>query len=296
MGQRLLDGGVSPRSISAGFAWDAWHCYRYTLDHPYDIATLHGDIPWWIEEMLPSINPEYVVSNSPAITGFEHLQYFHSDRYNVVSSADYFSFFYGREMKMYTLRRVPGVNRQPEGTVAFDFLNNLPGARTRGPSPSDALKPFPAHIGGVEKSAWRQMSPSSMTFRMQLPYGRCRLKASLGMSPSAQEMAGDGALCRILVDDVLVENVFTEIAAVRVAELRQFFRPRTFFFKKPRPYFVQYIDPKQNPAARAWQDISLDLSAFAGKVVDIIFEVSGGPANNDRDDEVLWADPFIESY
>jgi len=296
MGQRLLDEGVSPRNISAGFAWDAWHCYRYTLDYPYEIATLKGDIPWWIEEMLPSIDPEYVVSNSPALTGFEHLQYFHTDRYNVVASSDYFSLFYGRAMKLYALRRVPGVNRQPEGTVAFDFLDNLQGARARGPDAPDALRSFPAAIDGMEKSAWRQISPSCVTFRTRLPHGRCRLEASLGMLPSAWDKPGDGALCRILIDDILVENVFTEIAAVRVAELREFFRPRTFFFKKPRSYFVQLIDPKQNPAARAWQNISLDLSAFAGEVVDISFEVSGGPVNNDQNDEVLWGEPVIESY
>ena len=38
---------------------------------------------------------------------------------------------------------------------------------------------------------------------------------------------------------------------------------------------------------------SLDLSAFTGKVVDITFEVAGGPKGDDRNDEALWAHPLL---
>ena len=93
-GQQLLDKGVSPRKISAGFAWDAWHSCQYSLDHPYEIAPQRGDVPWWIEKLVPAIDPQYIISNSPVPTGFETFTYFDADRYNVVDSFDYNSRFY----------------------------------------------------------------------------------------------------------------------------------------------------------------------------------------------------------
>ena len=59
---------------------------------------------------------------------------------------------------------------------------------------------------------------------------------------------------------------------------------------------MQFINPQNNPADRKWKEISLDLSTFTGKVVDITFEVAGGPKGDDRNDEALWAHPIIESY
>ena len=44
-GQELLDKGVSPRKISAGFAWDAWHSCQYSIDNPFEIAPQRGDVP-----------------------------------------------------------------------------------------------------------------------------------------------------------------------------------------------------------------------------------------------------------
>jgi hypothetical protein len=246
--------------------------------------------------MLPGIDPEYIVSNSPIPTGFENLHYFHNDRYSVISSAGYYSLFYGRVMKVYALKRERGTDPRTGGIVSFDFFKNLPGAQTRGVTTPGTFTQMIADIGGEQKSAWRQISPSSALFRLQLPYGRCRLKAAIGMPPASWNQPGDGALCRILIDDILVENILTQIASVRVSELREFFRPRTFFFKEPRTYFNQYINPAHDHAARSWQDISVDLSAFAGQVVDITFEVSGGPAHDNQNDAVLWANPVIESY
>ncbi len=295
-GQQLLDQGISPQKISAGFAWDAWHGYLFTLDHPYAIATLKGGIPWWIEDMLPGIDPEYIISNSPVLTGFENLHYFHNDRYRVISSSAYYSLFFGRNMKVFALQRQQGSDPRTEGVVSFDFAQNLPGARTRGPVAPGTFIPVTADIGGDQRPAWLQVAPSGTVFRLQLPYGRCRLKAAIGTPPASRDTPGDGALCKILIDDIMVENIFTAMASVRVSELREFFRPRTFFFKEPQTYFKQFVEPARERANLTWQDFSVDLSAFAGKVVEITFEVSGGPFNDCRNDQVLWADPVIENY
>ena len=295
---QLKDKGIPLQKISAGFAWDAWHYCQYSLEHPYEIAPQKGDIPWWIEDLIPVIDPHYIISNSPVPTGFEFFNYFDTDRYHVIDSSNYFSLFYLRKMKLYTLERAPLTNTQPEGFLFLDFLHNLKGARIRSDKEPDEIRPVSVDIGGVKKAAWLQYSPSSVSFKVQLPYGRCRLKAALGMMPSCWDKPGDGVLCKILVDDILFENFFHVTGSIGVEQKRLFFNPKTYFFE-PRTYFIHYIDPKNNPTERKWQEISLDLSTFAGKFVDITFEVGEvdrGPERDEQNDETLWANPIIESY
>ena len=293
--QQLLDKGISTRKISAGFAWDAWHCYQYSSDHPDEIVPQRGDIPWWIEDLIPVIDPQYLISNSPVPTGFEFFTYFDTDRYNVIDSFNYFSLFYMRKMKIYLLKRAPRPQKYPVGFLSFDFLSNLKGSSLKNGKGISEIKQIYVDIGEIKKAAWLQPSPSSISFKVQLPHTRCRLKTALGMMPSCWDKPGDGVLCKILIDDILLENLFHVTGSIGVVQRRQFFMPKTYFFE-PRTYFIQFIDPKNNPAERKWQEISLDLSTFAGKVVDITFEVSSGPEDDERNDEALWAHPIIESY
>jgi len=293
--KQLKDKGIPLQKISAGFACDAWHCCQYSLDHPYEISSLRGDIPWWIEDLIPVIDPQYLISNSPVPTGFEFFTYFDIDRYNIINSFDYFSLFHLRKMKIYLLKRVPRTNKHAEGFLSFDFLRNLKGAHLKSGKDMAKIKQVSVDIEGVKKAALLQPSSSRVSFRIKLPQGRCRLKAALGMMPSCWDKPGDGVLCKILIDDILLENLFHVTGSIGVGQRRQFFKPKTYFFE-PRTYFIQFIDSKNNPAERKWQNISLDLSTFAGKVVDITFEASGGPKNDQRYDDVLWAQPIIESY
>jgi hypothetical protein len=296
MGQQLLDKGIASRKLSAGFAWDAWHCSQYSQDHPYDIRTKRGDIPWWIEELVPAIDPEYIISNSPLPTGFKTFTYFGADRYTVIESHEYFSLFYLRNMRLYVLKRVPPTYQRIAESPFYEFLRNSNGAHVQSGGAFSAIGGISVAIGGVKKEAWLQPSPSRVSFRLQLPHGRSRLKMALGMVPSCWDKPGDGLVGKILINDVLLENLFRETGAIRGSQIRQFFRARTFFLSKPRTYFMQFIDPQNNPADRKWKEISLDLSTFTGKVVDITFEVAGGPKGDDRNDEALWAYPIIERY
>jgi hypothetical protein len=292
---QLKDKGIPLQKTSAGFAWDAWHNCQYSLDHPYEITPQRGDVPWWIEDLTPVIDPQYLISNSPVPTGFEFFNYFDTDRYDTIDSFNYFSLFFLRKMKIYILQRAPRTNIQPEGFLFLDFLSNLKGARIKSNKETDEITQVSVDLGGIKKDAWLQYSPSSVSFKVQLPHGRCRLKTALGMMPSCWDKPGNGVLCKILIDDILLENLFHVTGSIGIVQERQFFMPKTYFFE-PRTYFIQFIDPKNNLAERKWQDISLDLSTFAGKVVSITFEVSGGPHHDDRNDEALWANPIIESY
>jgi hypothetical protein len=292
---QLKDKGIPLQKTSAGFAWDAWHNCQYSLDHPYEITPQRGDVPWWIEDLTPVIDPQYLISNSPVPTGFEFFNYFDTDRYDTIDSFNYFSLFFLRKMKIYILQRAPRTNIQPEGFLFLDFLSNLKGARIKSNKETDEITQVSVDLGGIKKDAWLQYSPSSVSFKVQLPHGRCRLKTALGMMPSCWDKPGNGVLCKILIDDILLENLFHVTGSIGIVQERQFFMPKTYFFE-PRTYFIQFIDPKNNLAERKWQEISLDLSTFAGKVVSITFEVSGGPHHDDRNDEALWANPIIESY
>ena len=44
--------------------------------------------------------------------------------------------------------------------------------------------------------------------------------------------------------------------------------------------FHHYLDPKNNPDDRHWQDQVVDLSTYGGQTVDVIFETLPGPAGD----------------
>ncbi|MBW2184682.1 MAG: glycosyltransferase family 39 protein, partial [Deltaproteobacteria bacterium] len=161
---QLKDKGIPLQKTSAGFAWDAWHNCQYSLDHPYEITPQRGDVPWWIEDLTPVIDPQYLISNSPVPTGFEFFNYFDTDRYDTIDSFNYFSLFFLRKMKIYMLQRAPRTNIQPEGFLFLDFLSNLKGARIKSNKETDEITQVSVDLGGIKKDAWLQYSPSSVSF------------------------------------------------------------------------------------------------------------------------------------
>jgi len=57
--------------------------------------------------------------------------------------------------------------------------------------------------------------------------------------------------------------------------------------------FSTYIDPKHNEADRHWHPHTVDLSAYAGQTVTLIFETSTGPAGDYRYDWAGWGRPRL---
>jgi len=55
------------------------------------------------------------------------------------------------------------------------------------------------------------------------------------------------------------------------------------------------VDPFHHAEQRAWVTVDVDLSAFAGRTVDLILTNGPGPANNAYADWCLWADPELVS-
>jgi len=57
--------------------------------------------------------------------------------------------------------------------------------------------------------------------------------------------------------------------------------------------YNRYIDPKNNPEDRRWQDQVVDLSSYGGQTVDIVFEALPGPAGDANFDWGGWSTPVI---
>ncbi len=299
LGERLLSSGIPHRTISAGFPWDCWHSMDYCLAHPDEIQPRSYDIPWWLEGLLPAIDAEYLIANSPVPTGFYTLKYFCTEQYEVVDTASYYSLLYGKWMKLYVLRRVPRPREQPSAPerVVYRFLPNVAGADVRGPKElhRHSCRINTVTIGNTSKPAIIQTPDSEATFRLTLPNQRCALKVSLATTPDTWDKAGDGITIKILLSDQLLENLFDEIGMVGVELQNTFLKPRSYFFPM-RTIYLQYLDPKHQPNQRTWHDVVLDLSRFAGKVVDLSLTAEPGPRGDRRFDAAVWGDPVIVTY
>lgn len=60
-----------------------------------------------------------------------------------------------------------------------------------------------------------------------------------------------------------------------------------------RVLWTRYIDPKANPADRRWHSFALDLAAYSGRTVSIVFETDAGPAGDPCYDWAGWGAPRL---
>jgi hypothetical protein len=94
------------------------------------------------------------------------------------------------------------------------------------------------------------------------------LRVNLGLKTDAWQKPGDGVLFMVLVSDG----------------------------KASDQLFTQHVDPFNNVADRRWIPVMVDLSAYGGEQVDLIFNTFASlpkvPANMDND-MPLWGTPEI---
>jgi hypothetical protein len=93
------------------------------------------------------------------------------------------------------------------------------------------------------------------------------LRTAAALRPDVWFAPGDGALFRIGVSD---GKTYTE------------------FWRQP-------IRPQEVPADRRWFPVEIDLSAFAGQRVEVIFNTEPGPSGNAVSDACVWGAPRIVS-
>jgi hypothetical protein len=96
---------------------------------------------------------------------------------------------------------------------------------------------------------------------------RGTLKTSFAMRPDSWEIDGNGAQFRIGTSD---ERAYEE-------------------------YMREYINPHERNADRRWFSTTVDLSAFEGQTIKIVFNTDPGPPPNGhfQNDFAVWGEPRI---
>jgi hypothetical protein len=122
-------------------------------------------------------------------------------------------------------------------------------------------------LNGVKKRAIFTAPPSRIIWKVRVPDDGW-LMSSLGMKPESWDKEGDGVLFRIGVSD---GHTFEDL-------------------------LTQHMDPFHNKADRRWIPVAVDLSAYAGEEVEVIFNTNvsvPGKPDDARNDTALFATPEI---
>ena len=134
--------------------------------------------------------------------------------------------------------------------------------------PADAkFEVMDVDLNGETRRAILAPPPTRLTFKVQVPDDGW-LKVAVGMKPEAWTQEGDGVLFFVGVSD-----------------------SRTF-----ETLFTQHVNPFGNPGDRKWIPVWVDLSAYAGEQIDLIFNTRASPpgqGDDARNDLALWGAPEI---
>jgi hypothetical protein len=124
-----------------------------------------------------------------------------------------------------------------------------------------------ADLNGEKKPAIYTVPTSRIIYKVRIP-DDAWLRVSVGTRPDSWTKEGDGVLFRVGVSDGRVYD----------------------------PLFTQHVNPFANQGDRKWIQVWVDLSAYAGDQVDLIFNTNTSPegkGDDPRNDHALWGAPEI---
>jgi hypothetical protein len=124
-----------------------------------------------------------------------------------------------------------------------------------------------AELNGETRKAIYAPPPTRITWKLHVP-DRAWLNVAMGMKPEAWSEEGNGVLFLVGVSD-----------GRRFDEL-----------------FRQHVNPFGNNGDRRWIPVWVDLSAYAGEEIELIFNTRSGPpeqGDDARNDHALWGAPEI---
>lgn len=122
-------------------------------------------------------------------------------------------------------------------------------------------------LNGEKKQAIYTVPTSRIIFKTRIP-DDAWLRVSVGTKPEYWTQEGDGVLFRVGVSD-----------------------GRTY-----DPLFEQHVHPFANSGDRKWIQVWVDLAAYAGEDVQLIFNTNTSPkdkGDDPRNDHALWGHPEI---
>ena len=124
-------------------------------------------------------------------------------------------------------------------------------------------------IGGVTKPILFSHASSRMIFKKQLIPDNGRLRAFIALREETwTQDSSDGVLFRFGVGDGRDYNELLN----------------------------QHVDPRHNANDRGWVPVDIDLTAYAGQEVDLIFNTNTSlprQGDNGNYDHALWAEPAV---
>ena len=139
-------------------------------------------------------------------------------------------------------------------------------AATKKPD-SGTFDAIDADLGGEMRRAIYTPPPTRITWKVKVP-DDAWLRVAVGMKPESWTAEGNGVLFLVGVSD-----------GQRFDEL-----------------FRQHVNPFGNAGDRKWIPVWVDLSAYAGEEIELIFNTRTGPdghADDPRNDHALWGAPEI---
>ena len=158
--------------------------------------------------------------------------------------------------------------RGGEAPAVIDLVQKLPDAvkMPSGAGP-DVFAVRDERIGTDTKRAIYAHPPTRIKWQVVVP-NDAWLRTSLGVDPAAWDKEGDGVLFMIgirVLDGGSYEQLLTE-----------------------------HVDPRTRNGDRRWVPVAIDLSAYGGRTVEIIFNTRTSLRGDDpRNDFAYWGAPAI---
>lgn len=165
------------------------------------------------------------------------------------------------------------LSRPLNENLFLDLVAELPAAKERRPTP-DVFTVVTATLGDETRQAIHVKQPSRVKWELTVP-DNAWFAFSLGLMPEAWTVAGDGVLFRVGISDMTPDG-YEEL-------------------------FSSTINPYANAGDRRWQHLTIDLSPYAGKRVELILNTNSSPPsppgieprNDQAGDLALWGAPRI---
>jgi hypothetical protein len=162
----------------------------------------------------------------------------------------------------YFMRRGGGAN------VAVDLVEQFPAAEKRSSGPLDQVfGVMDVSIKGETRHSIYIHPTSRLTYKVTVPEDGW-LQAWFALKEEMWEKSSDGVLFRIGVAD---GREYEELVN-------------------------QHVDPANNPSDRRWVPVKVDLSAYAGQQIDLVFNTNTSLPNHGDNPLYDWAiigDPAI---
>jgi hypothetical protein len=154
--------------------------------------------------------------------------------------------------------------RSGQENVALDLVQQLPNAAQRPEPGSFSVADVKINDESRQSIVVQNLAGTRLTWHVTVPDNGW-LKASLALREDAWTVTGDGVRFSVGVSD---GQNYDEL-------------------------LVLTIDPFNNASDRRWNDVSLDLSPYAGETVDIIFNTRSGPKDDRNGDFAVWGAPRV---